>query len=129
MRHKIFTILFSIACIAILFASSFPIRTSKITILYWDKAAHLLAFCVLAFLCFNMLIESGILRRTIFGSIIIVSFYGIIIEAYQYLIPGRQCSFWDWIADLIGAVVGAILTGKIGFLRKRPGFKTDHNGS
>lgn len=35
------------------------------------------------------------------------SFYGVIDEAHQYFVPGRNCNIWDWIADTLGAVIGA----------------------
>jgi VanZ family protein len=35
------------------------------------------------------------------------SAYGILDEVHQFFVPGRDCNVWDWIADTLGAVIGA----------------------
>ena len=40
--------------------------------------------------------------------IVITSVYGIIDEIHQSFTPGRECSFFDWVADTLGAVFGSI---------------------
>jgi VanZ family protein len=35
------------------------------------------------------------------------SVYGVIDEVHQYFVPGRDCNVWDWIADTLGAILGA----------------------
>lgn len=39
----------------------------------------------------------------------ITSLYGFMDEIHQSFVPGRYCSFWDWVADTSGAILGAVL--------------------
>jgi VanZ family protein len=39
----------------------------------------------------------------------VASVYGIIDELHQSFVPGRDCNVWDWAADTIGALLGALL--------------------
>jgi len=35
------------------------------------------------------------------------SAYGAVDELHQYFVPGRNCNVWDWLADTLGAFLGA----------------------
>lgn len=37
----------------------------------------------------------------------IASAYGISDELHQSFVPGRDCNVWDWLADTLGAIIGA----------------------
>jgi VanZ family protein len=79
-------------------------------ILGFDKVQHLLAFAVLtgaAGLWVSR--EKWRIRGRFFALIAasIGSAYGVIDEVHQYFVPGRDCNVWDWIADTLGAVIGA----------------------
>jgi VanZ family protein len=79
-------------------------------ILGFDKFQHFLAYFVLSAalgLWFSR--ESWQKRRfrTVIITILLASFYGIIDEVHQSFVPGRNCTVWDWLADTIGAVLGA----------------------
>lgn len=39
----------------------------------------------------------------------LASAYGVIDEIHQSFVPGRTCTLPDWIADTIGAFLGAVL--------------------
>ncbi|GHV10882.1 hypothetical protein FACS189491_01170 [Spirochaetia bacterium] len=92
------------------FLSSQSILPQPKGILGFDKFQHLLAFFVLA--CAAGLWFSrqkwqspGITCLLLVAAI--SSIYGIIDEIHQYFVPGRNCNFWDWLADTIGAFLGA----------------------
>ncbi|GHU73138.1 hypothetical protein FACS189450_12340 [Spirochaetia bacterium] len=79
-------------------------------ILGFDKFQHLLAYFVLA--CAAGLwfprqkwLRSGAAILLLIAAI--SSAYGIIDEIHQSFIPGRDCNVWDWLADTIGAFLGA----------------------
>jgi hypothetical protein len=50
-------------------------------------------------------------RRPAFALLLtalIGSAYGAIDEFHQYFVPGRSCDVWDWLADTLGALLGAL---------------------
>jgi VanZ family protein len=95
---------------AIWFLSSQSVLPQLKGILGYDKLLHLLAYFALsgsAALWFPP--EQWESRRflTFLLTVIIASVYGMIDEVHQSFVPGRYCSVWDWIADTLGAVLGA----------------------
>lgn len=77
-----------------------------------DKIEHLLGYFLLTFLLSNALYfqnkNEKIKRFPVSVALIITAFYGMIDELHQYLIPGRYCDFYDWTADVTGAMIAAI---------------------
>ncbi|MFQ5658919.1 MAG: VanZ family protein [Gammaproteobacteria bacterium] len=63
-----------------------------------DKAAHILAFCVLALLG-DFSFPDG---HYDLSKIAPLLGYGLLIEIIQYFLPYRTCSFLDLVADGIG---------------------------
>jgi VanZ family protein len=80
-------------------------------ILGFDKFQHLLAYFVLS-AALGLWVSREFWQKRRFRAVIIMmsiaSVYGIIDEIHQYFVPGRNCNVWDWLADTIGAVLGAI---------------------
>jgi VanZ family protein len=79
-------------------------------ILGFDKAAHLAAYAVLAAALAPWYSREQWRTRPFRRWALIAALaavYGISDEIHQYFVPGRDCSFWDWIADVLGAVLGA----------------------
>lgn len=78
-----------------------------------DKFSHFFAYLVLSFLLYFTFTLQGkieILRKYPAAfSTVIASFYGILDELHQMLIPGRSAEFFDWVADLAGAIIGALI--------------------
>jgi VanZ family protein len=76
-----------------------------------DKLQHVLAYCVLA-LTSELWFSDEYRRRhgilTFFIIAAVSSVYGIIDEVHQFFVPGRDCNFWDWTADTLGAVLGGL---------------------
>jgi VanZ family protein len=48
-----------------------------------------------------------------------VSLLGAVDEWHQSFIPGRSMSFFDWCADTLGALSGALVARRIPFLTPR----------
>jgi VanZ family protein len=82
-------------------------------ILGLDKLQHLFAYLVLAStlgLWFSPEHWQFHRSRTFLLIILITSAYGVSDEIHQYFVPGRDCNVWDWIADTLGAVLGALIS-------------------
>jgi VanZ family protein len=79
-------------------------------ILGFDKFQHLAAYFALACsagLWFPRQKWRGPGIACLLLTAAIGSAYGITDEIHQYFTPGRDCNAWDWLADTIGALLGA----------------------
>ena len=78
-----------------------------------DKLEHLLAYFVLSILLYLTLLfqrKSVLLKNyAMLFTILIVFAYGIIDELHQLMIPGRSCELLDFLADMIGGIIGIII--------------------
>jgi len=80
-------------------------------LLAWDKLQHLLAYGALGFAIglwaspafWKRRPALAVLLTTLAGSV-----YGAIDEIHQHFVPGRVCDFWDWVANTLGAFLGAL---------------------
>jgi VanZ family protein len=80
----------------------------------WDKAAHSIAYAplgalVMGWLAFRRPVEgrAAVLSRCAVAIALTVG-YGLLDELHQAFVPGRQPSFGDAAADLVGAAFGAL---------------------
>ena len=77
----------------------------------WDKLQHLLAYGAFGFAVglwmspafWKNRVALALLVTTIIGSI-----YGAIDEVHQYFVPGRHSNVWDWVANTLGSLLGAL---------------------
>jgi VanZ family protein len=79
-------------------------------ILGFDKFQHCIAYLALAgtFAFWFTPAQRRFHRlRTFLLIVLISSLYGVIDEIHQAFVPYRNCNVWDWIADTIGALLGA----------------------
>ena len=80
-------------------------------ILGWDKLQHLVAYAALGF-AVGLWIPRRFRKRrpgrAILLSTLIGSAYGAVDEIHQYFVPGRYCDVLDWVANTIGAFLGAL---------------------
>lgn len=67
-----------------------------------DKVAHLLLYSGAGFVARSAIASTP-------AAILAASAYGVFDEQYQRLIPGRNCSASDWIADTAGGTIGALI--------------------
>ena len=81
-----------------------------------DKVVHLLMYAGFVFACLwgyrKPFKENGSAyrRKALWITLGIGVAYGLLTELMQeYLIPSRTGSVYDWIADLIGCILGAII--------------------
>lgn len=79
-----------------------------------DKILHFCAYFGLAFLTAHAY-AMGTSRKRFWIAFCVASLYGLSDEFHQSFVPGRDVSFWDWVADTTGAWFGAYL-----FLKSEP---------
>jgi VanZ family protein len=82
-----------------------------------DKVAHLAAYAVLAALYLFALSPFMRSRPFLMGllAVILTALYGATDELHQSFVPGRDCSFADWVADVVG---GSLAVGSWAIVRK-----------
>ncbi len=76
-----------------------------------DKVLHAVEYGILAVLCyraFRWAAGAAIARQAVVLAILAASVYGITDEVHQAFVPLRESSWQDWLADTIGAVIGAV---------------------
>ncbi|WP_448566894.1 VanZ family protein [Thermus sp.] len=71
----------------------------------WDKAAHFAAYALLGFL-----LRWGL--GGLYPAFLLAALYGLVDEGHQGFVPGREVSFWDLLADFLGAYLGARWAGR-----------------
>jgi len=101
--------------VAILVLSSLtPDELPREAFLLWDKLNHVLAFAVGGWLAATALRVSRPtmpVARALVASIVLIAAFGVLDETVQTLTPGRSGgNLGDWTADVIGAVLGALLS-------------------
>ncbi len=101
---------------AILWLSSLsPPELPAAAFLAWDKLNHFAAFAVGGWMTASALRISRPrtgAAATILLAVALISVFGAMDEAAQLLTPGRSgADVYDWIADLLGALAGALFAG------------------
>ena len=78
-----------------------------------DKLKHFLAYLGLAFLLsLNFYFQEkweGVSKYFLKYTFIVISLYGLIDEIHQIFVPNRSAEFYDWLADLLGGVIGLFI--------------------
>lgn len=97
-------------CALIFFLSSGPI-SFHLKFFYWDKGWHWLEFLVL-----GLLLAFGFFRvlenrppLSIYLTFMTGAIIGVGDEVHQLYVPGRNCDWKDWLADLTGVAVGLVV--------------------
>ncbi|GHV61802.1 hypothetical protein AGMMS49587_06880 [Spirochaetia bacterium] len=113
-KRTLFKILLKIPAILVIagiwFLSSQSILPKPKGILGFDKFQHLLAYFVLACTAGLWFPRQKWQRPGITFLLLaaaIGSAYGIIDEIHQSFVLGRDGNLWDWLADTLGALLGA----------------------
>jgi VanZ family protein len=81
-----------------------------------DKGLHLIEYAVLSgLLCRAFLWGENLFRRqwAVPLAILVASLYGISDEIHQSFVPFRDSSWLDWVADTLGASIGAVTVRRI----------------
>ncbi len=77
-----------------------------------DKVLHAVEYGIFSLLCYRAFrwAASGpaVARQAVLLAIVTASVYGLTDEVHQFFVPFRESSWLDWLADTIGAVIGAM---------------------
>ena len=76
-----------------------------------DKVLHAVEYAGLGGLCyraFRWAAGPAAQRQAVVLAIVTASVYGLTDETHQAFVPLREASWQDWLADTIGAVIGAM---------------------
>jgi VanZ family protein len=76
-----------------------------------DKVLHALEYAGLGALCYRAFrsgINGQVGSHALLFAIVTASLYGMTDEAHQFFVPFRESSWEDWLADTIGAAIGAL---------------------
>ncbi|WP_455378117.1 VanZ family protein [Petrachloros mirabilis] len=78
---------------------------------FGDKSLHMAEYAVLSVLfyrAFRWAAGARVARHALVLAIAVASFYGLTDEVHQAFVPNRESSLFDWLADTVGAAIGAI---------------------
>ena len=76
-----------------------------------DKVLHAVEYGMLALLCYRAFRWAAgpvVARQAVVLAIVTASVFGVTDEVHQLFVPFRESSWQDWLADTIGAVIGAM---------------------
>ena len=76
-----------------------------------DKVLHAVEYAGLGVLCYRAFrwgVSGQVASYALLFAIVTASLYGMTDEAHQLFVPFRESSWQDWLADTIGAVIGAL---------------------
>lgn len=71
-----------------------------------DKVLHATIYSVFGWLCVRALDPSRFRWTSCLLVMVGIAIFAAADEWHQSLIPGREPSVWDWVADVTGAAVG-----------------------
>jgi len=101
---------FVLYCSAIIYISHLSKPTGDYTFPINDKILHGLEYCVLIFLTLRAYRYSWLYDgryRVLIISVLFCILFGASDEIHQYFISERECSFFDFGADVMGIIGGA----------------------
>jgi hypothetical protein len=88
----------------------------------WDKVAHFAYYGAIA-----ALLAIALGRRWFLGALLFVALLGALDEWNQFYIPGRESSFFDWLADVLGAVAALYLYRRWLMREEAGALRADHS--
>ncbi|MCX7875745.1 MAG: VanZ family protein [Melioribacteraceae bacterium] len=115
-KNKVLFVYFPLVIywITIFIATSIPLDQIPQLFDFQDKLEHFAAYFILAILIsftFHFQEKYYFLKnRVILFAILTLTIYAAFDELHQLLIPGRVADITDWIADVIGGVLGIIFS-------------------
>jgi VanZ family protein len=97
----------------IFYVSSLSNPLPQVTARVWDKLLHTIDYAGLGVLFVRALRRDGWRwRGALVAAILMTSLYGASDEFHQWFVPGRSSAVSDWVADTVGAVLGAAAYGQ-----------------
>jgi VanZ family protein len=101
------------ACVILWLSSLPPEELPEAAFLFWDKVNHFVAYAVGGWLAASALQVSrprNSRTTVLILAVLLIATFGVLDEALQTLTPGRTGGAADdWMADVLGAAVGALL--------------------
>ena len=76
-----------------------------------DKVLHAVEYGILALLCYRAFRWAAgpvVARQAVVLAIVTASVFGLTDEVHQLFVPFRESSWQDWLADMVGAVIGGV---------------------
>jgi len=76
-----------------------------------DKVLHAVEYAIFGGLCYRAFrwgVNGQVASRALFFAIVTASLYGMTDEVHQLFVPFRESGWQDWLADAVGAVIGAM---------------------
>lgn len=74
-----------------------------------DKIVHCVCFAAFAFSVAFAIGLNPSAKFCLLMPVAIIALCGIVDEFHQSFTPGREFSFADWVADVVGAVIGSVV--------------------
>jgi len=104
-------------------AQSNPLQFLPPELLLQDKLLHTIEYAALGALLVAALRLTGLSwAPALVLAVVLASLYGATDEFHQSFVPGRTADVLDWVADTLGAALGALTaTVAIGALRRARG--------
>jgi VanZ family protein len=106
---KISSFLFAVLIFAL---SSIPYAQTPFEFRFGDKLLHLLVyilFSILLFFSFYTSVKVFWQKYAYLFALIIGTVYGLLDELHQGFVPGRQQDILDFLADLLGTLLGLFI--------------------
>ena len=86
--------------------SSYP----NVRLLSYDKVIHFTEYAIFGVLISRVLVvKFTSFWALLVAVVLIAALFGAADELYQRLIPGRDASVGDWVADVAGSLVGSLV--------------------
>lgn len=79
-----------------------------------DKLEHLIGYTILSLLialALHFQTKFPVISKNFFlATVLIIAIYAGLDEIHQLFIPNRSCDFFDWLADMLGAILGGSIS-------------------
>ena len=86
-----------------------PLERSSHIPVHHESTAHGAAYAVHAGLTYTAVLSGRAASRAMVYAVAASTLLGVVTEALQWVVPGRNPSLADAAADMVGATVGAVL--------------------
>jgi hypothetical protein len=113
-RRGLWTVLFILYAVGIFVVSSLPLGEGVpfVSLPYGDKLLHTLEYAIFFLLTWKALPN----RQRRLAALILTAIYGGSDELHQFFVASRTASLLDWLADLTGGGIAALLTSMFSHL-------------
>ena len=117
-KQKITAVLLAIYWPALFISAHMPVPRAVLESKVSDKSLHFLAYLILVFLLWSTVGDGKKVnwrKASPWWVLSIMVAYGIVDEWLQLYAAGRTCNIWDFLADMIGTLIGLGLFSVLAF--------------